>query len=52
MNIKRYKKNGDENKKKSLALKPSNSFDGENDELGEIDTKDEKDEMTLLSKKL
>ena len=47
-----YRKNGDENKKKSLTLKASNSFNDEDNELNEINTKGEEDEMVLLSKKL
>ena len=33
-------------------MKTSSLFDDENDKLNEIETKDEEDEMTLLSKKL
>ena len=39
LELKRYKRNGDKKKKRSLALKTSSSFD---DELDEIETKDEK----------
>ena len=48
LEFKRYRKNSDEKKKRSLSLKVLNSFD---DEFYEINTKDEKDEMALLSKK-
>ena len=43
---------GDEKIKISLALKASNSFNDEDDELNEIDIKDKEDEVALLSKKL
>ena len=51
LELKRYKKNGDNKRKKSLALKASTSFDDDEDELDENESKEEDDEMTLLSKK-
>ena len=39
-------------RKSSLALKTSNSFDDEDDELDKIDTKDKEDKKALLSKNL
>ena len=52
LELKRYKKNGDDKRKKSLALKASTSFDDDEDELDENESKEEDDEMVLLSKKL
>ena len=52
LELKRYKKNGDDKRKKTLALKASNSFDDDEDELDENDSKEDEDEMALLSKKL
>ena len=51
-NLRDIEKNGDEKKKRSLALKGFSLFNDENDELDEIKTKDERDEVLLLSKKL
>ena len=52
LELKRYKKNGDDEKKKTLALKASNSFDDDENELDQNDLKEGKDEMALLSKRL
>ena len=52
LELKRYKKNGDDERKKSLALKASTSFDDDEDEWDENESKEEEDEMALLSKKL
>ena len=52
LDLKIYKKNGDDKKNKILALQPSNSFGNDEDELDENDSKEDKDEMALLSKKL
>ena len=40
LELKRYKKNGDEKKKNSLTLKVLNSYDDEDDEIHKINTKD------------
>ena len=37
LEIKRYRKNRDKKKKKTLVLKATNSFDNEDDELDEVD---------------
>ena len=52
LELKRHKKNGDDKKKKTLALKAPNTFNDKDNELDNVDIKDEKDEMALLSKKL
>ena len=52
LELKRYKKNGDEKRKKTLALKTSNSFDDDEDKLDENESKEDEDEMALISKKL
>ena len=52
LELKRYKSNCDDKGKKILALKVSNSFDDDEDELDENDSKKDEDEMALLSKKL
>ena len=49
--LKRCKRN-DHKKKRTLALKASNSFDDKDDELDEFETKDEEDKMALLGNKL
>ena len=50
--LKRSKRNDDDKKKRSLALKASNSFDDVENKLDELETKDEEDKIGLLSKKL
>ena len=52
LKLNRYKKNGDDKRKKTFALKASNSFDDDEDEPDENDLKEDEDEMALLSKKL
>ena len=52
LELKRYKRNGNDKRKKTLALKSSYSFDDDDDELDENESKEDKDEMALLSKKL
>ena len=52
LELKIYKKNGDEKKKKTLALKEANLFNDEDVELDKFNPKDKEDEMALLSKKL
>ena len=52
LELNRYKRNGDDKKKWSLTLKASKSFDDWEHELNEIETKDDEDEMNLLSKTL
>ena len=52
LELKRYKKNGDDKRKKTLALKASNSFNNDEDELDENESKEDEGEMALLSKKL
>ena len=52
MELKRYKKNGDERKKRTLASKAINSFDYKDQKFDEIETKDKENKMALLSKKL
>ena len=39
LELKRYKRNGDDKRKKSLALKAFNSFDNDEDELDENESK-------------
>ena len=52
LKFQKYKRNGNDKKKISLALKSSSSFNEEEDELNEFESKDEEDEMALLSEKL
>ena len=52
LELKRHKRKGDDERKKTLALKASNSFDDDEDELDDNESKEDKDEMALLSKKL
>ena len=53
MELKRCKRNGNDKRKKSLALKASSSFDDEDeDKLVDNESKEHEDEMALLSKKL
>ena len=52
LKLKRYKKNGDDKRKKTLTLKASNSFDDDEDKLDENDSTEDEDEMAFLSKKL
>ena len=52
LKLKRYKRNGDNKRKKYLTLKASNSFENDEDELDNLESKDDEDEMALLSKKL
>ena len=47
LEFKRYKRNGDDKKKKSIALKAFNSFDDD-----DLESMEDEDEMVLLSKKL
>ena len=49
--LKWYKKNRDEKKNISLALKVVNSFDNDEEKFNEAKIKDEENEMALLSKK-
>ena len=50
--LKRYKRNSDDKEKKSLTLKASNTFNDDDDELDNLESKEDEDEMALLSKKL
>ena len=52
LELQRYKRNGDDKRKKTLALKASGSFSDDEDKLDENETKEDEDEMALLSKKL
>ena len=52
LELKRYKKNGDDKKKRKLALKITSFFYDEDEDFDESKTKDEKDKMDLLRKKL
>ena len=52
LELKRYKRNGDDKSKKSLAFKASNSFDNVENELDDNKAKEDEDEMVLLCKKL
>ena len=52
LKLKRCKRNGDEKKKRSLALKASGSCDDEDYEFYGIERKDDEYEMGLLNKKL
>ena len=52
LELKRYKRNGEDKRKKTLALKASSSFSNDEDKLDENETKEYEDEMALLSKKL
>ena len=52
LDLKRYEKNINENKKNSLALKAINLFDNKDEEFDETKAKYEKDEIAFISKKL
>ena len=52
LELKRYKRNGDDKGNKSLVLKASKSFDDDEDELDDNESKEDEDEMAFLSKKL
>ena len=45
LELKRYKRNGDDKRKKTLALKASSSFDDDKDEMDDIYSKEDKNEM-------
>ena len=49
---KRYKRIGDDKRKKTLTLKASSPFDDDEDEMDDNESKEDEDEMALLSKKL
>ena len=52
LKLKRYKKIYHDKKKETFALKVSNPFDDDEDELDEKDSKEDEDEMAFLSEKL
>ena len=52
LDLKRYKKNGDDKRKKSLALKALSLFHDEENELNDNDSKENEDEVAFLCKKL
>ena len=47
LELKRYKRNRDDKRKKSLALKASNSLNDDEDELDDNELKEDEDEMAL-----
>ena len=52
LELKRHKWNGDDKKKKSLIPKASSSFDDDENELDDLESKENEDKMAILSKKL
>ena len=52
LELKGYKRNADDEKKRSTTLKAYSSSDDDKDELDEFETKDNRDKIALLSKKL
>ena len=52
LELKRYKRNGDDKRKKTLTFKASSSFDDGKDEMDDNESKEDENEMALLSKKL